>query len=431
MMVTFISQCEKNALKKTRRVLDAFANRIGDNTWQTVITQEGLNAVKKLLRKTASKSTAVSCHWIRSRSRSQFLWVVGNKSKFDARGVVPVNYTNKIIFIGDIEIMPDKIFANTKGQQLGQHLFAVGYLAYKIIKLLVPENDNLAKSVFIAGCWHDIGKIDPAFQKWLFDKLKKDKLEEVPDDGQHIDKKTGVFSWQQHPRHNEISLLFFHLFFKAKNNNADSYTARAKHTIYWHHAKPLRKRNNEIKKIIGVFNKLQNLEQDYPKLTASTAAILKSVGVIAAEYFDEIPVEIDHLNIPKFSNVEDSLETGELPEYKRYSSKESIGKYENNIQHNALNNLARSALITADRLVSQKLTGDSLNERINNHSLETLLDDAFQKERGLKQHIQHCLDGFKQNNPDVKRNQQQAEAAKNLADEEVTIGVLKGPAGCG
>ncbi len=48
MMVTFVSQCEKNALKKTRRVLDAFANRIGDNVWQTLITQDGLNAVKKL-----------------------------------------------------------------------------------------------------------------------------------------------------------------------------------------------------------------------------------------------------------------------------------------------------------------------------------------------------------------------------------------------
>ena len=60
MMVTFISQCEKNALKKTRRVLDAFADRIGDNTWQTIITQDGLNAVKKLLRKTATKSTAVT-----------------------------------------------------------------------------------------------------------------------------------------------------------------------------------------------------------------------------------------------------------------------------------------------------------------------------------------------------------------------------------
>nr|WP_254619702.1 hypothetical protein [Vibrio metschnikovii] len=50
MMVTFVSQCEKNALKKTRRVLDAFANRIGDNTWQTLITEEGLLTVKKNAR---------------------------------------------------------------------------------------------------------------------------------------------------------------------------------------------------------------------------------------------------------------------------------------------------------------------------------------------------------------------------------------------
>lgn len=95
MMVTFVSQCEKKALKKTRRVLDAFANRIGDNTWQTLITEEGLNTAKKMLRKTASKSTAVSCHWIRSRSRSQLLWIVGNKSKFNEEGVVPVNSTRR------------------------------------------------------------------------------------------------------------------------------------------------------------------------------------------------------------------------------------------------------------------------------------------------------------------------------------------------
>jgi len=97
MMVIFVSQCEKNALKKTRRVLDSFSNRIGDNTWQTIITQEGLKAVQTLLRKTASKSTAVSCHWIRSRSRSDFLWVVGNKNKFNEQGVVPVHSTAKTI----------------------------------------------------------------------------------------------------------------------------------------------------------------------------------------------------------------------------------------------------------------------------------------------------------------------------------------------
>lgn len=93
MMVTFISECEKKALPKTRRVLDAFANRIGERTWQTVITEEGLLAIKKLLRKTASKNTAVSCHWMRSRSRSDLLWIVGSKAKFNSMGHVPVNCT--------------------------------------------------------------------------------------------------------------------------------------------------------------------------------------------------------------------------------------------------------------------------------------------------------------------------------------------------
>lgn len=97
MMVTFVSQCEKKALNKTRRVLDAFANRIGDRTWQTVITNEGLIAVKKLLRKTASKNTAVSCHWARSRSRTELVWIVGNQRKFNEQGYVPVNSTKQAI----------------------------------------------------------------------------------------------------------------------------------------------------------------------------------------------------------------------------------------------------------------------------------------------------------------------------------------------
>lgn len=94
-MVTFISQCEKKALIRTRRVLDAFANRIGSNTWQTVITEEGLIAVKNLLKKTATKNTAISCHWIRSRSRSELVWIVGNRSQFNSEGMVAVNTTEK------------------------------------------------------------------------------------------------------------------------------------------------------------------------------------------------------------------------------------------------------------------------------------------------------------------------------------------------
>ncbi len=210
MMVTFISQCEKNSLKRTRRVLDSFANRIGDNTWQTIITMEGLNAVQKLLRKTASKNTAVSCHWIRTRSRSEFLWVVGNKDEFDENGIVAVNYGVTKRFIGEKEIMLDKIYANTNGQRLDQHLFAVGYLAKLLIEKVIPNDENLAKSVYIVGCWHDTGKIDESFQGWLIKELKKQKkYKNISDDGEHIDKSTGKFSWQKYPQHNEFSLLLF------------------------------------------------------------------------------------------------------------------------------------------------------------------------------------------------------------------------------
>ena len=142
MMVTFVSQCEKKALNRTRRVLDSFANRIGDNTWQTVITNEGLSAVKKLLRKTASKNTAVACHWIRSRSRSQFLWVVGNKDKFDEQGVVPVNRTQKDIINGDWE-------------NNWQHAASIQIVAV------------------LAALLHDIGKATLGFQNKLNPGAKK------------------------------------------------------------------------------------------------------------------------------------------------------------------------------------------------------------------------------------------------------------------
>tara|TARA_R110001592_G_scaffold341482_4_gene630658 strand:+ start:395 stop:3799 length:3405 start_codon:yes stop_codon:yes gene_type:complete len=171
MMVTFVSQCEKNALKKTRRVLDAFADRIGDNTWQTLITQEGLLAVKKLLRKTASKSTAVSCHWIRSRSRSDLLWVVGKRDKFDAVGRVPVNNTKRNLL-------------NTEIENDWEYL--------PLIKALVG----------LSALFHDWGKATALFQK----KLNPNK----------------GMSFKGDPiRHEWISLLLLHAFIQEADSTTD------------------------------------------------------------------------------------------------------------------------------------------------------------------------------------------------------------------
>ncbi len=134
MMVTFVSQCQHKAIKRTRRVLDAFANRIGSQTWQTVITDEGLQAVKKLLRKTATKNSAVSCHWIRGRSRSELVWIVGNRRNFNNEGYVPVNLTS------ESKSIEESFNMNTE-----------------VIALLAS----------LAGFFHDIGKATLLFQNKL------------------------------------------------------------------------------------------------------------------------------------------------------------------------------------------------------------------------------------------------------------------------
>ena len=149
MMVIFVSECEKGALKRTRRILDSFADRIGTNTWRTVITKEGLNTVHKLLRRTAIKNTAVACHWIRSRSRSDLLWIVGNREKFNTQGIVPVHRTS-------IDLLK-----------------------------LYEENDwrdmDLMKALTaVAALFHDWGKASRCFQEKLRDSSIKADSSRMP-----------------------------------------------------------------------------------------------------------------------------------------------------------------------------------------------------------------------------------------------------------
>ena len=95
MNILLISQCDKRALSETRRILDQFAERRGDRTWQTPITRAGLDTLRRLLRKTARRNTAVACHWIRGLDHSELLWVVGDASRFNTQGSVPTHTTKR------------------------------------------------------------------------------------------------------------------------------------------------------------------------------------------------------------------------------------------------------------------------------------------------------------------------------------------------
>ena len=90
-------------------------------------------------------------------------------------------------------------YANTHLQPLAEHLFAVGYVAQQFYLSLFGEKEEasveqLAFTAFMAGCLHDIGKLDPLFQDWI---LKKKGISLDAEDGQHIDSPKFSFDKQQ------------------------------------------------------------------------------------------------------------------------------------------------------------------------------------------------------------------------------------------
>ncbi|MEY1662368.1 type I-F CRISPR-associated helicase Cas3f [Isoalcanivorax beigongshangi] len=163
MNILLISQCDKRALTETRRLIDQFAERRGDRTWQTPITQEGLRTLRRLLRKTARKNTAVACHWLRGHDHSELLWIVGDARRFNAEGAVPTHRTGRDVLRRDDE--------NT-----WHHL---------------PLMQALTA---LAALLHDVGKATEAFQQMLTAAMG------------------GVMPGTTHYRHEWVSVRLFQAF---------------------------------------------------------------------------------------------------------------------------------------------------------------------------------------------------------------------------
>jgi CRISPR-associated endonuclease/helicase Cas3 len=143
--------------------------------------------------------------------------------------------------------------ANSKNQLLVHHLISVGELAkLSISKINFDENiinkEDMAKMSFLAGLFHDIGKIDPSFQLFINKKNEFDEDFEQSFDGYHQD--TDIL--ESRATHNELSwaiLTSFNITINGKSINKPTFIQYA---VYWHHKKLIRKDDGKFDNNISI-----------------------------------------------------------------------------------------------------------------------------------------------------------------------------------
>lgn len=311
--------------------------------------------------------------------------------------------------------------ANSIGQPLAAHCALVGLLSRHIVASLYPAKPALRASALHAGLLHDVGKIDPCYASYV---SAGDLTSPLDEDGCHQSHKD--FTFDAHPRHNEVSWWMAESFFMSDQSGAMGNAANwqaAKYAIFWHHAKPLRSSEGEAR-----FGNLSNiawlLEPSLEVLRASFRDLWEEINRLAG---------VDSPLLLSSSPTDDAKPTPAFKErYANFINLEAEQQLEKSLNLEAARSAIRSAVVSADRVVSAM----SVEE------LHYWLDEARQRQRfpsmpweeagrgnRVIDQIAAMRERFEEATPGSQRNVQQARAAARLAQESQSI--LKGPAGCG
>ncbi|WP_201339755.1 hypothetical protein [Isorropodon fossajaponicum symbiont] len=114
---------------------------------------------------------------------------------------------------------------------------------------------------------------------------------------------------------------------------------------------------------------------------------MKNVNQLASEYFDNEFIKFkqvsdfdnEFIKFKQVSDFDNEIKGKKLPAYKAYETAENLINYQTQITDNARENLIRTAVITADRVVSS-LNCDELQNYIDNKELENFVKEQLIQE---------------------------------------------------
>ncbi|MDI6977116.1 CRISPR-associated helicase Cas3' [Serratia sp. Se-RSBMAAmG] len=329
------------------------------------------------------------------------------------------------------------MFANTKKQTLIEHSLSVAMLSENLFKRFVSEdsyNEFLEKidfpnkkrfsykkilnSIFLAGLFHDIGKVDDNFQNYINEKISLNDIDQEFDFQIENLKKTKI-DINKYPLHNEFSFaisssLLSSKYFSNISNEVDEKIVN--NIIYFHHAKLQRDKKCDF--------------SSSEKILRSDLFDNQSFLKKSKEFIVKLYEKLEQCGIQKFSlnnnfievELDDLLDKDIMvPVFQPNNINNELDFFKNAITH-----LCRSILVSADRLISKE-SHESISELIKNKNYDSFV---IESETDIGKDVANMLTLFKSKYGESERNIEQSRVAKELSEFN-SVSVLKGPAGVG